>query len=101
MNTITTRIDDDDRALLEWLVNQKRLNKSELVRTMLKDRLREEALDYCFQQYIQGEMTLLRIAQITGLSLIDILIHARLKKIIYQYSIEDLEQDLQTINNLV
>lgn len=101
MKTITTRIDDDDKALLEWLVEQKQLSKSELVRTMLKHRLKEEALNYCFQQYIQEEITLLRIAQITGLPLVDILINAREKKIIYQYSIKDLEEDLRAIKSLL
>ena len=45
-------------------------------------------------------MTLSRISQITGMPLIDVLIAAREKKIIYQYSSEDLEEDLQTINQL-
>ncbi len=101
MHTITSRIDDEDKALLEWLVTEKRVNTSELVRTMLKRGLKEATLEYCFQQYQKGELTLSRIAQITNLPLIDVLIAAKEKKVVYQYSIEDLEQDLITIEELV
>lgn len=99
MHTITARIDEKDKALLQWLVEKKQTSKSELIRTMLKQKLRDEVLKYCFEEYQRGNLSFSKIAEITDVPLIDVLNIAREKKVIYHYSADELEEDLKTLKN--
>ena len=54
-------------------------------------------LEHYVRLYGDGKLTLARAARAAGVSLWEMIDYARAKKVPAQYDLEDLQQDLQTI----
>ena len=56
-------------------------------------------LEYYAQEYAQGRLTLSRAAEETGVSVWEMMDYLKQKRVPAQYSLEDLEHDLDVIRD--
>ena len=73
-------------------------DRSTVVRKLLYRAIRDWKLEYYAQEYGQGRITLGRAAEEAGVSLWEMMDYVRQRKIPAQYSLEDLEHDLDVIS---
>jgi len=97
METVTTRIPEEDEAFLAELQEEMSADRSEVLRRLIHDGLsdwrREKALD----SLRDHEVTLRRAAEIAGVEYVEMLTLASEEGIEVGYTTEDLEHDLERL----
>ena len=97
MKTVTTRIPEDDEALLAELEAELGADRAEVLRRLirrgLEDWRREKALD----QLRDHETTVRKAAEIAGVTYAEMLTLAAEEGIDVGYTADDLERDLERI----
>ena len=83
---------------LKLIEDVEQSDRSTTVRRLLSRAIRQWKLEHYARLYGDGKLTLARAARDAGVSLWEMLDHARTKKISAQYDLEDLRQDLGTIS---
>lgn len=83
---------------LELIEEVEQTDRSSTVRRLLAKAVREWKLEHYARQYGDGKLTLARAARETGVSLWEMMEYARARKVVAQYDLEDLRQDLETIS---
>ena len=84
---------------LKLIEDVEQSDRSTTVRRLLSKAIRQWKLDHYARLYGDGKLTLARAARDAGVSLWEMLDHARTKKISAQYDLEDLRRDLGTISS--
>lgn len=82
---------------LELIEDVEQSNRSTTVRRLLASAIQQWKLEHYVRLYGDGKLTLARAAREAGVSLWEMIDYARAKKVPAQYDLEDLQQDLQTI----
>ncbi len=83
---------------LKLIEDVEQSDRSTTVRRLLSRAIRQWKLEHYARLYGDGKLTLARAARDAGVSLWEMLDHARTKKISAQYDLEDLRRDLGTIS---
>lgn len=83
---------------LEIIENAEQSDRSTTVRRLLSQAIRQWKLEHCARLYGDGKLTLARAAREAGVSLWEMMDHARVKKMPAQYDLEDLQRDLGTLS---
>lgn len=81
---------------LEIIEKADQCDRSTTLRKLLSGAVREWKLGYYAKEYAHGRITMGRAAEEAGVPLWEMLDYARLQKIPAQYSLEDLQHDMQT-----
>jgi predicted HTH domain antitoxin len=95
MALISTRIPDDIEKELKWYAKKEKLGKTIALRKILEKGLHEIKLEHALDSYKKGKVTLMKAAELAGLSLWEILDIIREKRIPMHYALEDVEKDLE------
>jgi len=95
MKTVTTRIPEDDAALLEELEREMRADRSEVLRRLIGDGLAEWRKERALEQLADHEITLRKAAELAGVEYVEMLSLANEAGIEVGYTTEDLDQDLE------
>lgn len=82
---------------LELIEDVEQSDRSTTVRRLLASAIQQWKLEHYVRLYGDGKLTLARAAREAGVSLWEMIDYARAKKVPAQYDLEDLQQDLQTI----
>ena len=93
--TITTRIDDRDATEIKVIEREEKLDRSAVVRRLLSKAIMERKIERAFEQYKEHKITIGKVAELTGLSLREVLSLASAKGIPFQYTLEDLQEDFR------
>ena len=83
---------------LELIEEVEQSDRSTTVRRLLASAVQEWKLKHHARQYGEGEVTLARAARDGGVSLWEMMDHARARKVPAQYDLADLQRDLETIS---
>lgn len=97
MKTVTTRIPEDDEKLLAELEEEMSSDRSEALRRLIRDGLREWRREKAIDQLRNHEVTLRRAAELADVTYIEMLSIAAEEGIDIGYTTEDLERDLEKI----
>ena len=95
MTLISTRIPEDIEKELIWYANKERIGRTIALRKILEKGLKEIKLEYALDLYQKGKITLMRTAEISDLSLWEILDIVRERRTPMHYTLEDVEKDLE------
>ncbi len=95
MAIISTRIPEDVEKELRWYAEKEKLGVAIALRRLLEKGLRETKLEHALYLYSKGKITLGKAAEISGLSLWEIVDVVREKRIPMRYTLEDVEKDLE------
>ena len=98
--TLTSRLSDEMIEEIEKIAEYEKLDKSSIVRRLLNRAIPLWKLEMALKLYQDGEVSLGRASELSGLSIWEFLDHLALKKIPLNYSLEDLENDLRTVDGL-
>ncbi len=82
---------------LELIEDVEQSDRSVTVRRLLASAIQQWKLDYYATQYGEGRLSLARAARDAGVSLWEMMSHARARRIPAQYDLEDLQHDLKVI----
>ena len=97
METVTTRIPEEDEARLEELQAELNADRSEVLRRLIHDGLAEWRKERALSKLADGEVTLRRAAEVAGVEYVEMVSLASEQGIDVGYSVEDLERDLDAI----
>ncbi len=95
MALISTRIPENIEKELEWYAKKENIGRTIALRKILDKGLKEIKLEYALDLYTQGKVTLMRAAELAGISLWEILDIVRKRRIPMHYTLEDVEEDLK------
>ena len=100
MGLISTRIPEDLEKELEWYAKKEKIGRTIALRKILDKGIKEIRLEYSLSLYKKGKITLMRAAEISGISLWEVLDIIKEKKIPMPYTLEDVEKDLEIAKKL-
>lgn len=83
---------------LEFIEEVEQSDRSTTLRRLLSKAIREWKLEHYARLYGDGKITLARAARDAGVSLWEMMDHARVGKVPAQYDLEDLQRDLRAIS---
>ena len=95
MPLISTRVPDDLDEELEWYAEKERIGKTIALRRVLDKGLKDIKLQHALELYQKGKITLMKAAEIAGISLWEALDAARERKIPMHYTLKDAEKDIK------
>ena len=91
------RLPAEISKILEELADEEAKDKSELMRELLALGIKEKKLQKALRLYGEGKITLWKAARTAGVSLWQMTVIARERKVEAQYGIEELEEDLKAL----
>lgn len=97
METVTTRIPEEDEALLAELQEEMSADRSEVLRRLIHQGLADWRREKAIGSLRDHEVTLRRAAEIAGASYVEMLSLATEEGIDVGYTGEDLERDIERL----
>ncbi len=98
--TLTSRLPDEMVKKIEEIAQIEKLDKSSIIRRLLDKGIVQWMEDYALKLYQNGEVSLGRAAEISSLSIWEFLDKLAEKKIPLNYSVDDLKNDIETVEKL-
>lgn len=94
-STITTRVSDDTKRELEKITERENLDRSTVVRKLLRRAIKDYKLDEALEKYQNREVSLEKAAEEAGVGLRKLLSEARKRDVHFDYTKESLGEDLR------
>lgn len=97
METVTTRIPEEDEALLAELQEEMSADRSEVLRRLIHQGLADWRREKAIDSLREHEVTIRRAAEIAGVDYVAMLTLAADEGLDVGYTVEDLERDLERL----
>lgn len=97
MKTVRTQIPDEDEALLTELEDELGVDRSTVLRQLIRQGLEDWRKDKALEQLRTRAVTLRKAAQVAGVSYVEMLSPAADEGIDTGYALEDLGPDLERV----
>ena len=97
MSLVSTRITNELKKNLNWYAEKEKIGRTIALRKILEIGIKEARIEHALELYSKGKITLMKICEITGLSLWEILDIIRERKISMHYTKNDAEKDIRSI----
>ena len=94
MKPVTTRIPEDDEELLAELEREMTADRSEVLRRLIRDGLKDWRKQKALDQLREHEVTLRRAAEMANMTYVEMLSLAAEENIDIGYTTDELERDL-------
>ena len=94
MKPVTTRIPEDDEELLAELEQEMTADRSEVLRRLIRDGLKDWRKQKALDQLREHEVTLRRAAEMADMTYVEMLSLAAEEGIDIGYTTDELERDL-------
>jgi Ribbon-helix-helix protein, copG family./Uncharacterised protein family (UPF0175). len=94
MKPVTTRIPEDDEELLAELEQEMTADRSEVLRRLIRDGLKDWRKQKALEQLREHEITLRRAAEMADMTYVEMLSLAAEEGIDIGYTTDELERDL-------
>jgi len=98
--TITSRLPDKMVEEIERIAKLENLDRSSVVRRLLNKAIPEWKIDYALKLYQQKEISLGKAAELSSLSIWEMLEKLSQYKIPLNYDLEELKNDLEKVKEL-
>lgn len=95
METVTTRIPEKDKQILEKMQSEEGAQQSEILRRIIENGLADWRRKRALEKLEKGEVSVRRAAELAGISYVEMLDLASDKGIETGYGMEELEEDLE------
>lgn len=96
MPLLSTRVPEELDEEIEWYAKKENVGKTIALRKVLDKGLKEIRLEHALELYQKGKITLMKAAEIAGISVWEILEIVRDKKVPMYYTLEDVEKDIKS-----
>lgn len=95
--TVSTRLDPEELRLLEALAELSGLDRSTLVKSLLRRGMTELRLDHAAEALRKEQVTLSRAAELAGLDVWDFIAGMESRGLELHYGVDELNQDLDAV----
>ena len=95
MQTLVGRITDEQKKLLERLAKLEKVDRSKVLREALDIGIKQKLIDLSLEEYQKGRISFGKTAELAGISIWEMIVLMKERKIDYGYTAEDLEKDLK------
>ena len=92
---VVARVSKDLKKDIEFFARQEQTDKSDIIRKLLTNAVKQKKLEYALNQYAKREVSLGRAAEIADIPLADFMSAAADRKIPINYTVESLEADFK------
>lgn len=96
---VSARISKERVDLIEEIAREEKVDKSTVLDRALEHYTKEWKIQKALESYREGSVTLSRAAEIAGISVWEMIDIIAERKILPQYDIEDLEEDLKALGH--
>jgi|GEM_PF-357036 len=97
MKTVTTRIPENEKRILEDIQKQEGIPQAELLRRIIRKGIDEKRKDKAIKLLKEGSVSIRNAAEIAGVNYIEMLEYASEEGVEIGYTIEDLEEDFKRV----
>ena len=97
LEAVTARLPRDMLKEVERLAQKEKVDRSELIRRLLDFALQQKRIEEAVRAYQEGKVTLWKAAEMSGISLREMMELARTKKIPVSYTLDDLRRDIEYV----
>ena len=98
MITTSVRLSQDILEELERICNEEGIDKGAVIRKFLNESIKNYKLKKAFEMYRMGIISLWKTAEIAGINYREALEELKKRNITFNYSKEDLDNDLKWIS---
>lgn len=95
METVTTRIPENDKEILEEMQSEEGAQQSEILRRIIENGLADWRKERALEKLESGEVSVRKAAELAGISYVEMLDLASDRGIETGYGMEELEEDLE------
>ena len=92
--TVSTRLSEDELALLDEMAVRSGLDRASMTKTLLRRGLEQLRFDEAVAAYRASQVTLSRAAEIAGISIWDFIGRMDEQELTLHYGVAELEEDL-------
>ncbi|MCC5789138.1 MAG: UPF0175 family protein [Opitutales bacterium] len=92
--TVSTRLNEEELALLDEMAERSGLDRASLTKTLLRRGLGQLRFDEAVSAYRMSQVTLSRAAEMAGISIWDFIARMDEQDLTLHYGIAELEEDL-------
>jgi len=96
--TVTTRLDDECVSKIDEMAAKKGIDRSALLRLFLVNSLREQTIQDSLERYKAGTITLWEAAQLSNVTLWEMIKEIEKAHIHSNYDLTELKKDLKAMN---
>ena len=97
MENVTTRMSDEELDLVERLADASGESRSEVVRKAVRRGAREELIRLALERYREGEVGMRGAAELTGLTVSEMMAEANDRGVLSNYDEVDLADDVDAL----
>ncbi|MBI4146940.1 UPF0175 family protein [Candidatus Woesearchaeota archaeon] len=94
---ISARIPEETAQDIKLLAKARHTGKTEVIRALILQGLKEAKLEMSIQKYKEGKATLWKAAQLAGLSLWKFLDEVKKRKIGMEYTREEAQEEVKAV----
>ena len=95
--SISVRIPKEDMKEIEFISEEEKRKKSDILREVLNKGIMEKRLEIALKKFQKNEATAWKAASIAGVPLTKFLDILGERKIEFHYGVQELEEDMKTI----
>lgn len=96
-STVSTRLDEQDLALIQSLAELEGCDRATLIKSILRRGMAHLRREQAVRAYRREEVTMSKAAELAGLDLWDFLALMESEKLEIHYDVADFEQDLRQL----
>ena len=96
--TVTTRLDDESVSKIDAMAAKKGIDRSALLRLFLVNSLRKQTIQDSLESYRSGTITLWEAAQLSNVTLWEMIKEIEKAPIHSNYDLTELKKDLKALN---
>lgn len=97
LEAVTARVSKKMLTEIERLAEKEKVDRSELIRRLLDFALQHKRIEGAVRGYQDGKVTLWKAAEMSGISLREMMELVREKKIPVSYTLDDLRRDVDYV----
>jgi predicted HTH domain antitoxin len=97
VENVTTRMSEDELALVERLAEARGDSRSDAVRQAIRRGAQEELIRVALQRYREGEVGMRGAAEVAGLTIAEMLAEANERGVLANYDAADLADDVDAL----
>lgn len=100
MQTIIGRVTDEQKKMLERLAKLEKVDKSKVLRETLDIGLRQKLINLSLEEFRKGRVSLGKAAEVSGVSMWELIEAIKERKETIHYTKEDLQKDLEALRKV-
>lgn len=97
MENVTTRMDENELEMVERLADEIGVSRSDAIRIAVRGGAKEELIRIALQRYQEGEIGMRDAAELTDMTISEIMAEANERGVLSNYDEADLESDVESL----